>query len=103
MGIRFSSLFVITLVAVTGCVKTATYRVALLNPNQQNVSAPAPQIAVYNIQVANDKGKWSTVPGTERLVDRGQPMGFERGERGIIYASVGDEKFEVDAPKAKGL
>src|SRR2546425_6992053 len=81
-----------------GCTKTGVQRVARFEPGAAwSVQRAAPAASSYKIRYADFAGGgMKTVPGSRRVVDRGEPLGFRTAEDGTLLAVAGDETFPLD-------
>jgi len=94
----------ITSVAAFGCVHTVTQQVAPFKTDLPDpaVTKRAPESAVYQVKVF-DHGKYRGVAGTERLVSRGDALGFRTAADGSLYGVAGDEAIPLRLPPRRAV
>lgn len=90
-------LFLAALLATcaAGCVKTVTHQIAAYQPGQQPTTRPAPQVALYKVKVLGRDRRLHGIDGTERVLSRGDPLGFRTDDDGVVYAIAHDEAFAL--------
>jgi hypothetical protein len=84
--------------ALTGCVKTVTHKVAKFTPAEATgpTTRPVPEAAVYKVKVKKQgEDEYHGVDGTRRLLRAGEVVGFRRGEDGVLYAMAGKEEVAL--------
>lgn len=88
-----------------GCTQTQVYRLAIYAPGNEEKVQPVPESGLYKIKaVGVSKDGVMTIPGTQRFLRQGDPLGFKRTDDGSILAVAGDEMFLVtDAQSVKRL
>ena len=67
-----------------GCVHTDVYRVARFRPGAAAVHAPAPVSGVYRVRYATSGGDLQNLAESERIVRKGEPLGFRVAEDGTL-------------------
>ena len=81
-----------------GCTSTHVTRAARFEPAQKTEAVRrAPQAGAYKVKYADVAGGGlRTVGGTQRIVGRGDPLGFTRSPEGKVVAIAGDEQIALD-------
>ncbi len=87
-----------------GCVRTVTHRAARFEPEAAGAgeaataatTQPVSAAAVWKVKVREHGEKeYHGIDGTERLLQRGDVVGFRKGEDGVIYAVVNKEQIPL--------
>ena len=83
----------------SGCVRTVTHRAARFEPTKV-AAAPTTQpvrtAAVWKVKVRGHGEKaYHGIDGTERLLQRGDVVGFRRGEDGVVYAVANRDQIPL--------
>jgi hypothetical protein len=79
--------------------RTNIRRIARYTPGADPVQRRAPAPWEYKVKYADVAGgEMKTAPGSARVVDRGEPLGFRTADDGSIIAVAGDDSFPLDAP-----
>jgi hypothetical protein len=85
--------------AGSGCVRTVTHRAARFEPQNTAVeptTQPVRTAAVWKVKVRGQGEKdYHGIDGTERLLQRGDVVGFRRGDDGVVYAVVNRESIPL--------
>jgi hypothetical protein len=81
-----------------GCTSTHVTRAARFEPAQTAQAVRgAPQAGAYKVKYADvSGGGLRTVGGTQRIVGRGDPLGFTRSPEGKVVAVAGDEQIALE-------
>lgn len=95
----------IAVILPAGCTKTISHPVAAYYPgNMAPTTQPVPRTAVYSIRFLDEKGrKFGGVPGSQRLLQAGDHVGFEMDDEGAIVAIAANEKLALDVPPRSGM
>ena len=83
-----------------GCVRTLTHRVARFEPTNPASAAattqPVRTAALWKVKVRGHGEKdYHGIDGTERLLQRGDVVGFRRGADGVIYAVANRDQIPL--------
>src|SRR4051812_18467235 len=92
-------LFAALIASAGGCTSTKLTRVARYEPGRTpaEVRLPAPVSAAYRVKYADASGDGlRTLGGTQRIVGRGDTLGFVRAADGTLVAVAGDERIPLD-------
>jgi hypothetical protein len=84
--------------AGSGCVRTVTYRAARFEPGVAALptTQPVRTAAVWKVKVrGNGEKEYHGIDGTERLLQRGDVVGFRRGEDGVVYAVANRDQIPL--------
>lgn len=86
-----------SVLSLAGCTKTKLYRAARFEPGEEmSITRAAPADGTYKVKWLNPRdGELHTVHGTERLLFKGQRLGFGRDEDGRVLAVAGEEAFAL--------
>ena len=82
-----------------GCTRTVTYRVARFEPGggAAATTQPVRTAAVWKVKVRGHGEKdYHGIDGTERLLQRGDTVGFRTGADGAVYAVVNNEQIPLE-------
>jgi hypothetical protein len=82
-----------------GCVRTQVRRVARFAPSapDEGIERRAPVSAVYRVMYAGGgRPGLHRLPGSGRIVARGEAIGFSRREDGRLVAVAGEERVPLD-------
>jgi len=95
----FVGVLVLTMLA-TGCTRRVVHKVARFDPagseNLAPTSQPVPKVAVWKVKVRGHVEKdYHGIDGTERLLQRGDVVGFHRDEDGVTYAVANREMIPL--------
>ena len=76
---------------MSGCTKTVVHRLAAYRPGEAAKVQEAPVASVYKAKVYGRDGKLHGIDGTERVLGKGQPLGFRTAQDGVVHAmAAGD-------------
>jgi len=79
-----------------GCVQTKVERVGRYEIGGSPVVQPAPVTGVFGVRWREqDRERRGMVPDSERIVRRGEPLGFVTDATGAVVAVAGEENFEL--------
>jgi hypothetical protein len=84
--------------AGSGCVRTVTYRAARFEPGVAALptTQPVRTAAVWKVKVrGNGEKEYHGIDGTERLLQRGDVVGFRRGDDGVVYATANNDRIPL--------
>jgi hypothetical protein len=83
---------------LAGCVHTEVYRVSRFKPGTATVQYAAPFSGVYKVKYAYAGGGGiRELADSERIVRKGEPLGFRVAEDGTVLAVAGADEFAVAA------
>jgi hypothetical protein len=81
--------------ASAGCTKTIDHRIARYQPGAQPTTRPVPAVAFYKVKVYGRDGQLHGIDGTERLLQKGDVVGFRTGDDGIVHAVANTDVFPL--------
>src|SRR2546430_2506943 len=80
---------------LTGCTHATVHRVARYRPVADSAPAMtvAPATGVYGVRYAPPGGEMRNLDDSERIVRKGEPLGFDVADDGSLLAVAGGEQF----------
>jgi hypothetical protein len=85
----------------TGCTKTMTHQLARYQPTGVvSTTQPVPAMAMYKVKVYGRDGQLHGIDGTERLLQKGDFVGFRTDDVGQVQAIANRDVFAL--PPVKG-
>jgi hypothetical protein len=84
-----------------GCQQnTHVERIARFQPSDPIKISRTPDVGVYKIKYSTVRDDTlRTLHGSQRMLGKGQPIGFERNDDGELIAVAGDERFPAMLPE----
>lgn len=88
----------------TGCVTSRADRLARhdLSPLPSTTTSVVRETGVYQVKWVRDKASSGAIEGTERILRRGDTVGFTTTDAGELVATAGEESFAIEAPIPDG-
>lgn len=99
MPIRSLILSACVAAGAAGCVHTDVHRLARYRPGAIAVQSPAPVSGVYQVKYATTDAGLQKLTDSERIVRKGEPLGFRVAEDGTLLAVAGADEFVVSADR----
>jgi hypothetical protein len=88
---------------IGGCTKTIQQRVGTFYPGAAPTTQPVPKTAVYSIRFVDERGKKTGgIPNSNRLLQAGEPAGFDIDEAKGLVAVAANERIAIDIPAGQG-
>ena len=84
--------------STSGCTRTVTHRVARFEPAGEAAptTQPVRAAAVWKVKVrGHGERDYHAIDGTERLLQRGDVVGFRRGDDGVVYALANKDQIPL--------
>ncbi len=94
----------VLLVTSTGCVTTRAARLARHDLSQppSTTTSTVRETGVYQVKWVQNKSHSGPIAGTERILKRGDTVGFTTTDDGGLLALAGDEQIAIEPPIPDG-
>jgi hypothetical protein len=80
----------------SGCTKTVNHRIPRYRAGSEPTTKPVPQVALYKVKIYDRDGRsLHGIDGTERLLQKGELVGFHTDDAGVVYAVANNDTFAL--------